>query len=323
MNIAYALPTNATRTARWKILLAFAIIYFVWGSTYLFIRIGVQEMPPFLMAALRFTIAGFVLFVWMMIKDKTWPTRREWLGATILGALMFLIDYSCLFWAEIRVPSGIAAVVLATIPMFISLLEIFFLRTARLTLTLGFGLVAGILGVAALIGPSSFLGAATLGGAKLDLAGSIALLVAALCWAIGTVLTKKLTLPASKGMSSALQMLTGGIQLFALTLVSGEFAHFHPTQISSRAWFALAYLVVAGSLIAFTAYVWLLDHASATKVGTYAYVNPVVAVILGYFFAGETIGPRTIAGTVLVLVSVLAITLTSAKARSSTAKRAA
>jgi drug/metabolite transporter (DMT)-like permease len=302
----------ALRAARWKVLLAFAIIYFVWGSTYLCIRIGVEEMPPFLMAALRFTIAGLVLFVWMMLKDKTWPTRREWLGATILGALMFLMDYSILFWAETHVPSGIAAVVLATIPMFIALLEIIFLRTLRLTLSLGLGLLAGILGVVALTNSSSSLSS---GGATLYLAGVFALLAAALSWAIGTILTKKLTLPTSKAMSSALQMLTGGIQLFGLTLVSGEFAYFHPAQISLRAWLSLAYLIVAGSLIAFTAYVWLLDHEAPTKVGTYAYVNPVVAVIFGYFFAGESLGSRTILGTTFVLISVVTITLMSGKAR--------
>lgn len=120
------LPKPETRTARWKILLAFAIIYFVWGSTYLFIRIGVRELPPFVYAALRFTIAGLVLFVWMVIKDKAWPSRREWLGASVLGALMFLIDYSCLFWAEQRVASGIAAVVLATIPCSLHFWKYFF-----------------------------------------------------------------------------------------------------------------------------------------------------------------------------------------------------
>jgi drug/metabolite transporter (DMT)-like permease len=200
--------------------------------------------------------------------------------------------------------------------MFIALLEILFLRTVRLTVGLGLGLALGILGVVALTNPSS-----SLGGATLDRAGAIALLVAALGWAIGTVLTKKLTLPSSKAMSSALQMLTGGIQLCALALVSGEFRHFHPLQISLRAWFALFYLIVAGSLVAFTAYVWLLAHASPTRVGTYAYVNPVVAVILGYFLAGETIGPSTVAGTLLVLVSVVTITLMSGKSRAANSSK--
>jgi drug/metabolite transporter (DMT)-like permease len=293
--------------ARWKILLAFAIIYFVWGSTFLCIRIGVREIPPFLFAALRFTVAGLALFLWMLAKDKIWPRWQEWLGASILGTLMFLIDYGCLFWAEQRVSSGVAAVVLATIPIFITILEIVFLRTVRVTVSLAVGLIAGILGVVALMNPSSF------GGTPLDRGGAIALLIASLGWAIGTVLTKKLALPDSKAMSSALQMLTGGIQLFVLAFIAGDAHSFHPAQLSGRAWFALFYLIVAGSVIGYTAYVWLLDHESPTKVGTYAYVNPVIAVALGYFLAGEEIGARTILGTLLVLVSVFMITLMSGK----------
>ena len=304
------LAKSASHPARWKILLAFAIIYFVWGSTFLCIRIGVRELPPFLFAALRFTIAGLVLFIWMLAKDKIWPRWQEWVGASLLGFLMFLIDYGCLFWAEQRVASGIAAVVLATIPIFITILEILFLRTVRLSVSLALGLIAGILGVIILINPST-----SLGSAVIDRAGAIALLVAALGWAVGTILTKKIALPNSKAMSSALQMLTGGIQLFALAVVTGDMAHFHPVQLSGQAWFALVYLIVAGSLIGYTAYVWLLDHASPTKVGTYAYVNPVIAVLLGYFLAGEQIGVRTIFGTLLVLVSVFMITLMSGKSR--------
>ena len=295
------LPKPATHAARWKILLAFSIIYFVWGSTFLCIRIGVREIPPFLFAALRFTAAGLALFLWMLAKDKIWPRWQEWLGASFLGMLMFLIDYGCLFWAEQRVTSGVAAVVLATIPIFITILEIIFLRTIRVTVALALGLIAGILGVVALMNPSSF------GGAPIDRAGAIALLVAALGWAIGTVLTKKLALPDSKGMSSALQMLTGGIQLFALALVAGDAKHFHFSRLSGKGWFALVYLIIAGSLIGYTAYVWLLDHESPTKVGTYAYVNPVIAVALGYFLAGEEVGMRTVIGTLLVLVSVITI----------------
>jgi drug/metabolite transporter (DMT)-like permease len=297
----HLLPKPATRVARWKILLAFSIIYFVWGSTFLCIRIGVREIPPFLFAAIRFTAAGLALFLWMLSKDKIWPRWQEWLGASILGTLMFLIDYGCLFWAEQRVSSGVAAVVLATIPIFITILEIIFLRSVRVTISLALGLVAGILGVVALMNPSSF------GGVPLDRGGAIALLVASLGWAIGTVLTKKLALPDSKGMSSALQMLTGGIQLFVLAFVAGDAKHFHLTQLSGKGWFALIYLIIAGSLIGYTAYVWLLDHESPTKVGTYAYVNPVIAVALGYFLGGEEIGARTVVGTLLVLVSVSTI----------------
>jgi drug/metabolite transporter (DMT)-like permease len=293
------------RPPSWKILLAFAIIYFVWGSTFLAIRVGVREVPPFLLAAMRFLVSGVVLYAWMRLKGAPSPSRREWAGATLLGTLIFLIDYGCLFWAEQRVPSGIAAVVLATIPVFITLLEIIFLRTQRLTVRLGLALLVGLCGVAVLT-VRSF----SFGDVPVDRAGWLALLLAAFTWSVATILTRRLRLPASKPMSAAAQMITGGIQLLILAILSGEFAGFHAQAVSWNAWFALIYLIVAGSIVGFTAYVWLLHHESPTKVGTYAYVNPVVAVGLGYFFGGEAVGPRTLLGALSVLVSVITITTT-------------
>ena len=302
------MTTSSSRPASWKILLAFAIIYFVWGSTYLAIRVGVREIPPFLMAGLRFTAAGLAMWLWMRVIGTPSPTWREWGGATVLGTLMFLIDYACLFWAEQRVPSGIAAVILAMIPVCITLLEIIFLRTQRLTLGLAFGLAIGIFGVAILMNPHS-----SLGEAPLDRRGVIAILVSCCGWSAGTIVTKRLTLPASKPMSAAAQMLSGGVQLLLLAAVSGEFATFHAQNVSATAWFSLIYLIIAGSIIAFTAYVWLLHYESPTKVGTYAYVNPVVAVLLGAALGGEALGRRTILGTALILVSVAAITTAKRK----------
>src|ERR1700726_1741315 len=155
---------------KWKTLLAFAIIYFVWGSTFLAIRVGVHEVPPFLLAALRFFVSGIVLYGWMRLKGTPPPTRRQWAGASLLGALIFLVDYGCLFWAEQKVPSGIAAVVLATIPVFITLLEIIFLRTQRLTVRLGFALLLGLCGVAVLTGQSF-----SFGEVPINRAGALAL----------------------------------------------------------------------------------------------------------------------------------------------------
>jgi drug/metabolite transporter (DMT)-like permease len=296
---------HAARPPSWKILLAFAIIYFVWGSTFLAIRVGVHEVPPFLLAAIRFFVAGLALYGWMRLTGTPAPSRREWAGASFLGTLIFVIDYGCVFWAEQRVPSGITAVVLATIPVFITLLEIIFLRTQRLTVRLCLALLVGICGVAVLVNHSF-----SLGEVPINRAGAIALLVASFTWSVATILTRRLPLPASKPMSAAAQMLTGGAQLFVLTAVSGEFAGFRVQAVSWNAWFALVYLIAAGSIVAFTAYVWLLHYESPTKVGTYAYVNPVVAVILGYFLGGEAVGPRTLLGTLLVLVSVITITTT-------------
>jgi len=295
--------TSSARPAAWKLLLAFAIIYLVWGSTYLAIRIGVREIPPFLMAGLRFTVAGAVMWAWMRVTGTPSPTLPEWRDASVLGTLMFLIDYACLFWAEQRVPSGIAAVILAMIPVCITLLEITWLRTQRLTLRLALGLAIGIIGVVVLMNPS-----ATLGEAPLNHRGVIALLVSCCGWSVGTIVTQRLTLPASKPMSAAAQMLSGGVQLLVLAAIAGEFTHFRAQKISSGAWVSLLYLIIAGSIISFTAYVWLLHYESPTKVGTYAYVNPVVAVILGGTLGGETIGRRTVLGTALILISVAAIT---------------
>ena len=298
---------STIRPARWKILLAFSMIYFVWGSTFLAIRVGVREVPPFLLAGMRFFLAGLALYLWMRASGTASPTRREWLSASLLAIVIFVLDYGLLFWAERRVPSGTAAVMLATIPAFMALSEIFFLRTQRLTPRLSFALLVGIAGVAVLVSRGL-----SLGEAPIDRAGAIALLVAGISWSVAAALTRKLTLPASKPMSAAAQMLSGGVLLGLTSTVLGEFRGFHLLQVSRGVWFALAYLVIAGSIVAFTAYVWLLHHESPTKVGTYAYVNPVVAVAIGYFLGGETVGARTLLGTLLVLVSVLVITTSPA-----------
>jgi len=301
------METNTHRPA-WKTLLAFAIIYFVWGSTFLAIRIGVREVPPLLLAAMRFLTAGLVLYAWMIAKGEPSPSRRQWMAVSLIAIFIFVLDYGLLFWAEQRVPSGIAAVMLATIPVFMALSEIIFLRTQRLTLRLAVALLIGIGGVAVLVSRSL-----NLGGAPVDGVGAAALIIAAMSWSISSVLTRKLPLPPSKVMSSGAQMLAGGVFLTLVAAAFGEFRNFHPSTVSRGAWFALLYLIVAGSIIGFTAYVWLIHHESPTKVGTYAYVNPVVAVLLGYFLGGEALGLRTILGTLFVLVSVLVITTTQAK----------
>jgi drug/metabolite transporter (DMT)-like permease len=296
------------RRTTWKTLLAFAIIYFVWGSTFLAIRVGVREVPPFLLAAMRFLVAGFVLYGWMIARGERSPSGRQWMSASLLAVLIFVLDYGLLFWAEQRVPSGMAAVMMATIPAFMALSEIIFLRTQRLTVRLGMALLIGIAGVAVLMSPWL-----SLSGAPIDSVGAVALIIASMSWSVSSSLTRKLPLPPSRVMSSGAQMLAGGVFL-ALTAASlGEFRKFHPSTVSRGAWLSLLYLIVAGSIIAFTAYVWLIHHESPTKVGTYAYVNPVVAVSLGSLLGGEALALRTILGTAFVLISVLVITMTPAK----------
>jgi drug/metabolite transporter (DMT)-like permease len=297
-----------THRPTWKTLLAFAIIYFVWGSTYLAIRVGVQEVPPFLLAAMRFLVAGLVLYGWMIAKGERQPSGRQWRSVSLLAILIFGIDYGLVFWSEQRVPSGVTAVMMATIPAFMAVSEIIFLRTQRLTARLALALLIGIGGVAVLVSRSL-----NLGGAPIDRVGAVALIIASMSWSVGSILTRKLPLPPSKVMSSGAQMLAGGVFLALTAAALGEFRNFHPSTVSRGAWLALLYLIVAGSIIGFTAYIWLIHHESPTKVGTYAYVNPVVAVLVGYFLGGEALGPRTILGTLLVLISVLVITTTQAK----------
>jgi len=298
--------TSKPRT--WTVLLAFAIIYFVWGSTYLAIRVGVREVPPFLLAGIRFLLAGAVLYGWMRARGTPSPSMREWGAATLLAVLIFVFDYGLVFWAEQRVASGIAAVMMATIPVFTTMSEILILRTQRLSARLAVALVIGIGGVAVLVGRT-----VTFGEVPVDTAGACALIVAAISWSVASALTRKLPLPASKAMSSGAQMLAGGVLLTVTAAALGEFHRFRIQDVSRSAWLALIYLIVAGSIVAFTAYVWLIHHESPTKVGTYAYVNPVVAVLLGYFLGGEAMGVRTVVGTLLVLVSVVVITTTPAR----------
>lgn len=296
------------RPTAWKTLLAFAIIYFVWGSTYLAIRVGVREIPPFLMAAMRFFVAGFLLCAWLMARGERWPSKREWLNASLLSIVMFVLDYGVLFWAEKRIASGIAAVMVATIPVFMALSEIIFLRTQKLTLRLAIALLIGIGGVAVLMSRSF-----NFGGEPVDRMSAIGLLIASISWSAASVLGRKVALPDSKAMSAGAQMLAGGVFLTVTSAALGEFRGFDASSVSRTAWLALAYLIVAGSIVGFTAYVWLLHHESPTKVATYAYVNPVVAVLVGYFWGGEPLGVRTVVGTLLVLAGVVVITTTPAR----------
>ncbi|MBZ5662908.1 MAG: EamA family transporter [Acidobacteriia bacterium] len=298
----------AAHRPTWKTLLAFAIIYLVWGSTYLAIRVGVSEVPPFLLAAVRFFLAGLILYLWMIARGESSPNLRQWMSAFVLAILIFVLDYGLLFWAERRVPSGLAAVMMAMIPAFMAFFEIIILRTQTLTARLAGALLVGLAGVFVLVSRSL-----NLGGAPINTMGAAALIVASLGWSIGSILTRKLPLPSSKVMSSGAQMLAGGVCLGITSIALGEYHGFRPQDVSRGAWVALLYLIFAGSILAFTAYVWLIHHESPTKVGTYAYVNPVVAVLIGYFLGGETIGPRTILGTLFVLSSVVVITTTPKK----------
>jgi len=293
---------------RWKTLLAFGIIYFVWGSTFLAIRIGVREVPPFLLAAMRFLAAGIALYGWTIARGERSPSARQWASVCLLAFLIFAVDYGLLFWAERRVPSGVAAVMMATIPTFMALSEVVFVGTQKFTIRLVVAVLIGLGGVTVVVSHSL-----DLGGPPIDRLGAVALLIAPISWSVGSILSRVLPLPSSKVMSSGAQMLVGGVFLALTSALFGEFGEFHPGLVSGEAWISLVYLIVAGSIVGFTAYVWLLHHESPSKVSTYAYVNPLVAVLLGYFVGGEALGLRTILGTVLILISVVVIATTRAK----------
>ena len=282
---------------RARLVLAFFAIYVLWGSTYLAIRVAVETVPPLFAAGIRFVIAGTILYVWAKIRGATAPSRDEWRNLAILGALMFLLTYSGLFWAEKSIPSGVAAVLVATVPLWTALLQMFiFKREPRRWTTLG-AIALGLAGVAALaLDPS---------GGRVSVLACVVVVAGEIAWSIGTALTTTMALPQSHLVSSGGQMIAGGAMLLVCSVLLGEVPPL--PRISVAAAGAIGYQVVAGSLIAFTAYQWLLTRVSATKVTSYAYVNPVVALVLGHELAGEPIGARTLVGCALVLASTIAL----------------
>ncbi len=278
---------------------AFVAIYVLWGSTYIAIRIAVATLPPLFAAGVRFAIAGVILYGWYRWRGEPAPSRTEWRSLWLLGALMFLGAYSGLFWAEKSLPSGIASVLVATIPVWIALLETCVLRTQRFKLGTAFAILLGLGGVAVIAAAQQD------GGRAVNVAACLAILGAEICWSVGTVVSKMIRLPKSTALGAGAQMVCGGVLLLVCSLLTGELRPL--PQVSVKAALAVGYLIVAGSLIGFTAYMWLLGRTSSTKVTSYAYVNPVVALAIGYWLGGETLHASTLAGSGLVLLSVVLI----------------
>ena len=279
--------------ARILTIVAFAAIYLIWGSTYLAIRIAVATVPPLFAAGTRFSFAGALLFVWALARGGALPSRTEWRNLAIQGVLLFLIAYGGVFWAEKTTPSGIVSVVVATIPIWTALLQVFVLRKESFRWPLVASIVLGLAGVVVLAFDPA---------AGLALAPCLAVLVSEISWSTGTVLSKILVLPKNMLINSGAQMFLGG---FMLLVCSGLFGELNPLpHVTVRAGLAILYLAVAGSIVAFTAYLWLLNRMRATAVTSYAYVNPVVALLLGHWFGNEALGVRTVAGAALVLLSV-------------------
>jgi drug/metabolite transporter (DMT)-like permease len=294
-------PSPAGRPARAKIVLAFGVIYIIWGSTYLAIRIAVQSIPPFWMAGTRFLLAGSILYAWMRWRGTPAPLRKHWLGAAAVGALMLVCGNGMVSWAERRVPSGLAATLLAMIPLWMVLLDSFRKGGARLTGRVGGGLVMGLAGVGILVGPARLWGSS-----RVDILGATALMFSALCWSVGSLYSRAAKLPPSPFLAAAMEMLAGGAMLIVLGLLA-ERGQLHWRAISLRSIAGLLYLVAAGSLLGFTAYIWLLRTVPTSRVATYAYVNPIVAVFIGWAFGGEPLSARGLLATGIIVAAVALI----------------
>jgi drug/metabolite transporter (DMT)-like permease len=292
------------------VLPALLVIYVVWGSTYLAIRWGLETIPPFTMAGTRYLVAGGVLLAWVKLRGAPRVTFRDLGPAFLTGGLMLLCGNGGVVWAEQRIASGLAALLIAVEPLFIVLLQATLPQERRRPSARALvGVAFGVAGVVLLVGP------VRLGGERVDLAGAGAVLFAAFAWALGSLLSRHLAPPASPLQATALQMLAGGALLGCASGAAGEWARFSPALVSGRSLAAVAYLVVFGSLLAFTAYVWLLRAASPALVSTYAFVNPIVAVFLGWLLASEEVGPRTLLAAAVIVAAVVLITLGETRRR--------
>lgn len=297
------MTSHADSSRTWQVLAAFVAIYLVWGSTYLGIRLAIETLPPFLMAGTRFLVAGAVLYAAGRLRGDPAPERVHWAPSLVLGALFLLLGNGGVVWAEQRVPSSLAALLVAVTPVWTTIFEWRKGGQAPSVWTVA-GLLGGIAGVGLLVAPGEFAS-----GAGVDLAGAAGCMISSVSWSAASVLSGSLRLPKSPAIASSIQMLCGGLLLALTGLILGEGAHLSPSAFSVRSVLALAYLIVFGSLVAFTAYTWLLRVTSPSRVATCAYVNPVVAVLLGWAVAGEELTVRTgVAAAVIVGAVLLIIT---------------
>lgn len=292
-----------------KIWLALLALYIVWGSTYLGIKFSIETIPPFIHAAIRFLISGMILVVWQRAAGHPLPTRKQWMSTAIIGTLLLLGGNGLVAWAEQTIPSGIAALIIASVPMFLVVFEAIRPNGVKPNWQGIVGLLAGFVGIFILVGPSELSGSTS----KLNPLGVVALLSACLFWASGSIYSKTADLPKSSLMNTGAQMLMGSISLFVISLISGELHGWDVTAVSARSLSGLAYLIFVGSLVGFVSYGWLLQNAPISLVSTYAYVNPIVAVLLGVLFANEVLEPRIWIATAIIIGSVIFINSTRPK----------
>lgn len=287
---------------RSQILIAFAAVYIIWGSTYLAIRIAIETLPPLLMVGSRFFIAGVILYAWARARGAAAPTAVHWRSTTVIGVLLLVLGTGVVVWAEERVASGIAALLVSVVPLWIVLLQWIRPGGKRPNAWVIGGVVLGLAGLWMLISPGA-------GAEHRNLYVEGVLLIAALSWAIGSLYSKRAPLPKSKFLGTAMEMIAAGVVLLSAGLLSGEGGHLATGAASAQSWLALLFLIIFGSIIAFTAYVWLLATVSPTLVSTYAFVNPVVAVLLGWAVLSEPLSVRMLVAAAIIVGAVALITI--------------
>jgi drug/metabolite transporter (DMT)-like permease len=287
---------------RWKIVLAFLAIYLCWGMTYLAMRVAVRDIPPHLMSGARFVVAGLILYAWSRRRGDLQPTGPEWRAATLIGAFLLLGGNATVAWAEEQVPSGIAAVLIAVAPIWMVGFE-WARGGPRPTRRVIGGLLLGLAGLGMLVS------AAGNAEERVNLLGALLLVLASASWAWGSVISKTAPLPNSPFLATSMEMIAGGVLLLLTALLTGQFSRFRPLDVPGSAVLAWSFLVVFGSLVGFTAYIWLLGVTSISKAGTYAYVNPIVAVFLGWALLDEPVTGRTLVAAFVILAGVALVNI--------------
>jgi len=301
-----------------KIWLALLALYIVWGSTYLAIRFTIETIPPFLSAGLRFLVSGAILLTWRRAAGDAMPTKRQWRSTAIVGIFLLLGGNGLVSFAEQHVPSGIAALIIGSVPMWLVMIEALRPGGVKPTWQAILGLVIGFGGIFLLVGPAELTGDAH----SLNPLGIVALLLAAFLWSVGSIYSRSADLPSSSLMATGAEMLAGSIAIFAFSGLVGEWNGFDPSAISTRSWLGLIYLITIGSLVGFVSYIWLLKHAPISLVATYAYVNPLVAVFLGARLADEMLNARILVAGLVIIGSVVLINQTKSRLTGSKRKQA-
>lgn len=295
-----------------KIWLALLALYIVWGSTYLAILFAVETIPPFLSAGIRFLVSGGILFLWRWAAGDRMPTKRQWRSTAVVGIFLLLGGNGLVSFAEQRIASGIAALIVGTVPLWLVLIEALRPGGVRPSWQAILGLIIGFGGIYLLVGPSEL----NVGSLQFDTIGIGAVILASFLWSIGSIYSRGADMPASSLMATGAEMLIGSAALFAVSGLLGEWRNFDLAAVSTQSWLGLAYLITFGSLVGFVSYIWLLKNAPVSLVATYAYVNPLVAVFLGAWLADEAINARILVAGLVIIGSVILINQTkSTKAR--------